>query len=153
MKLKQKKAKKPNGNIHPKRLFKTPEDLMKAFEGYKAYVKESAKEWLKVQYVGKDGERVTDPQRPPMSFVGFEVYCFKHHGQVDQYFTNHEGYYNDFVVICSHIKKEIAENQIAGGMLGFYNPSITQRLNGLTEKTESQINATVAATITGMEVK
>jgi hypothetical protein len=41
------------------------------------------------------------------------------------------------VVICSHIREEIRENQILGGMIGVYNPSITQRLNGLTDKTEN----------------
>jgi hypothetical protein len=30
----------------------------------------------------------------------------------------------------------IRQDQIEGGMVGQYNPSITQRLNGLTEKTD-----------------
>lgn len=67
---------------------------------------------------------------------GFEVFCYKNFGVVHQYFENKDGYYNDFVTICSHIKKEIRSNQINGGMLGVFNPSITQRLNNLAEKTE-----------------
>jgi hypothetical protein len=38
------------------------------------------------------------------------------------------------VSVCSRIRKNIREDQIAGGMAGIYNASITQRLNGLTEK-------------------
>lgn len=123
-----------NGNIHPSRIFKTPEDLKQAFDEYKLNLKEQAKEWLKVQYVGKDGERKADAQKIPMTMAGFEVYCYNNYGCVNHYFDNKEGYYDDFGTICRAIKKEIRTDQITGGMLGFYNPSITQRLNGLTDK-------------------
>ena len=123
--------------MHPTRIFKSAEELEKAFEEYKLFLEKESKEWVKVQYVGKDGDRREDPQKVPMTMEGFERYCYKNHGKVDQYFHNKDGYYEDFVTICSHIKKEIRENQIIGGLLGFYNPSITQRLNGLTEKVET----------------
>jgi hypothetical protein len=122
--------------MHPTRIFKTPEELEQAFEQYKESLKEEAKQWLKVQYVGKDGERVADPQKVPYTLEGFKRYCRKNYGDVEQYFWNKDNYYNDFVGICSYIKNEIRENQITGGLLGFYNPSITQRLNGLTDKSE-----------------
>jgi len=41
--------------------------------------------------------------------------------------------------VCSRIKKSIRKDQIEGGMVGQYNPSITQRLNGLVEKQETSI--------------
>ncbi len=44
--------------------------------------------------------------------------------------------YGDYVGICRTIKEEIRADQIDGGMAGIYNPSITQRLNNLTEKKE-----------------
>lgn len=119
---------------HPTRIFNNPEELEKAFNEYKQDLKEQANEWLKVSYVGKEGERMEDAQKVPMTMEGFERYCYKHYGCVEQYFKNKDNYYNDFVPICSHIKREIRENQIIGGLLGFYNPSITQRLNGLTDK-------------------
>lgn len=124
------------GGMHPKRIFKKPEELEQAFEDYKEDLVNKGKEWLKVSYVGKDGDRVAEPQKLPMTFVGFEVYCYNKYGCIGQYFDNKDECYTDFVVICSHIKKEIAENQITGGMLGFYNPSITQRLNNLTERND-----------------
>jgi len=125
--------------MHPTRIFKTPEALEKAFNEYKEDLKEQSKEWLKVQYVGKEGERAVDPQKVPMTMEGFERFCYDHYGNVGQYFDNKDGYYDDFVAICLRIKKEIRENQIIGGLLGFYNPSITQRLNGLVEKTDNNI--------------
>jgi hypothetical protein len=125
--------------MHPTRIFKTPEELEQAFEQYKESLKEEAKQWLKIQYVGKDGERVADPQKVPYTLEGFKRFCRKNYGDVEQYFWNKDNYYNDFVGICSHIKNEIRENQITGGLLGFYNPSITQRLNNLTDKVETTI--------------
>lgn len=128
-----------NGNIHPTRIFKTPDDLLKAWEEFKLDVEKQSNEWLKVQYVGKDGSRMTDGQKVPLTMEGFERFCRNNYGCVNQYFDNQEGYYNDFLTICSHIKKEIRENQIIGGMLGFFNPSITQRLNGLADKQETKV--------------
>jgi len=123
--------------MHPTRIFKTPEELYKAFEEYKANLDIEAEKWLKVQYVGKEGERVTDKYKLPYTFEGFKVFCYKDYGNVEQYFINRNDLYAEFVSICSRIKEEIRDNQILGGMLGVYNPSITQRLNGLTDKTEN----------------
>lgn len=121
---------------HPTRIFETPEELEEAWNLYKEDLKVQADEWLKVQYVGKEGTRETDAQKVPYTMEGFERFCRTNYGCVEQYFKNQGEYYNEFVPICSHIRKEIRENQIIGGMLGFFNPSITQRLNGLAEKRE-----------------
>jgi hypothetical protein len=103
-------------------------------------LKTQSNEWVKVQYVGKDGTRVEEPQKVPMTFEGFKRFCRKKYGEVEQYFTNQNGYYDEFVGICRTIKEEIRENQITGGLLGFFNPSITQRLNALSDnvKTENE---------------
>jgi hypothetical protein len=122
--------------MHPSRIFKTPDELEIVWTSYKESLKQEANEWLKVQYVGKEGQRMEDAFKLPYTMDGFEVYCYKNHGCVNQYFDNKDGYYDDFVTICSHIRKEIRSNQITGGLLGVFNPSITQRLNGLTDKKE-----------------
>jgi hypothetical protein len=129
-----------NGNIHPSRIFKTPDELIKAFQEYKEDLKQQANEWVKVLYVGKDADRIEEAQKVPMTMEGFERFCYENYGDVENYFRNYEGYYFDFTAICSRIKKEIRENQITGGMLGFYNPSITQRLNSLVEKQSNEVN-------------
>lgn len=127
--------------MHPTRIFETPKQLLTAFNLYKEDLAKQSNEWLKVQYVGKDGERVTDPQKVPMTYEGFKRFCRVNYGEVKQYFEDKDGYYKEFVDVCSHIKDEIRENQIIGGLLGFYNPSITQRLNGLTDKSESKVDS------------
>jgi len=125
-----------NGNIHPTRIFRTPDELELAWEQYKEYLKKEALEWTKIQYVGKEGQRMEDPLKLPYTMEGFNVFCYKNYGVVREYFLNREGYYDDFTTICSHIKEEIRSNQITGGMLGMYNPSITQRLNNLSDNTD-----------------
>jgi len=129
--------------MHPKRIFKTPEDLVKAWNEYKDSLKERAKEWEKIQYVGKDGNKKTDYPKLALTMAGFEVFCYNNYGCVNQYFDNQDKMYNDFLTICSHIKNEIRDDQIQGGLLGFYNPSITQRLKDLIEQTENTTNQNV----------
>lgn len=124
---------------HPTRIFHYPDELEKAFDEFKEDLKEQANEWLRVQYVGKEGVRATDPQKVPMTLEGFKRFCRAKYGDVTEYFLNRDGLYDDFTIICSQIREEIRENQIIGGLLGFYNPSITQRLNGLTEKVENTV--------------
>lgn len=126
-----------NGNIHPSRIFRSPDELEQAWELYKKNLEEvESKDWQKVQYVGKEAQRMSDDYKLPYSMDDFEVYCYENYGCVEQYFKNKDGYYEDFVPICSYIKKAIRANQIRGGLLGVYNPSITQRLNNLVEKVE-----------------
>ena len=125
--------------MHPTRIFKTPDELEQAFEMYKQDLIKQSDEWQKIQYVGKDGERKADNFKLPMIMDGFEVFCYKNFGCVNQYFDNKDGLYSAFVTICSHIRKEIRTNQINGGLLGIYNPSITQRLNNLVEKSETSV--------------
>lgn len=122
--------------MHPTRIFRSPDELELAWKAYKDHLIEEASKWLKVQYVGKEGQRMADELKLPYTFDGFCVFCYNNYGTVHQYFENKDGLYTDFVGICSHIKQEIRENQITGGLLGVYNPSITQRLNNLVEKTE-----------------
>lgn len=124
------------GNIHPTRIFKAEEDLAKAWSEYKEDLKAKEKDWEKTHFVGKDGNEAKERRKLPLIMDGFEVFCLDRYGNVEQYFRNKDGYYEDFVGICSRIKKEIRTQQITGGMLGDFNPSITQRLNGLTDKQE-----------------
>jgi hypothetical protein len=125
-----------NGNIHPTRVFRTPDELERAFELYKEDLLVQAGSWQKVQYVGKEGQRMSDDLKLPYTLDGFEVFCYKNYGVVHQYFKNQDGLYSDFMPICSYIKQEIRSNQITGGMTGVFNTSITQRLNSLVEKIE-----------------
>lgn len=125
--------------IHPTRIFSRPDQMEQAFKEYKADLKLQGAEWLKVQYVGKEGERKADPMKVPMTLEGFERFARNKYGCIGHYFDNKDQLYDDFVAVCSHIRKEIRENQIIGGLMGVYNPSITQRLNGLVEKQQLNV--------------
>lgn len=129
-----------NGNIHPTRIFKHPEELLKVFEEYVVWIEEvESKKWQKIQYVGKDGTQKKDAYIVPLSFDSFSVYCYSRYGVVKQYFENPLGYFDDFIEVCSHIKERIRANQVTGGLLGVFNPSITQRLNNIVEETKTVI--------------
>jgi len=130
--------------MHPTRIFKTPDELEHAWKLYKEDLLIQAADWLKIQYVGKEGQRMTDAMKLPYTMDGFEVFCYNNYGNVGQYFDNKDGYYSDFVTICSHIKKEIRSNQITGGLLGVYNPSITQRLNSLQDTTKTELTGDIS---------
>lgn len=112
----------------------TPEKLYELFEAYKANRK--PREIQKATATGVKSEWHT----PPLTMEGFEIYCFKEVGSIDHYFRNTDNSYSEYLPICSNIKREIRNDQIEGGMVGQYNPSITQRLNGLTEKTDVTTN-------------
>lgn len=137
--------------IHPTRIFRQPEEMEKAWTEFKADLKEQAKDWPKIQYVGKEGNRVVDHPVLPYTLEGFKRFCRTNYGEVSQYFKNSNDLYEDFIPVCSRILEEIREQQIIGGMLGVYNPSITQRLNGLTEKVENKHEVEIKQ-ITGMKV-
>jgi len=130
--------------MHPTRIFKTPDELEHAWKLYKEDLLVQAADWLKIQYVGKEGQRMTDAMKLPYTMDGFEVFCYNNYGCVEQYFKNQEAYYDDFIPICSHIKKEIRSNQITGGLLGVYNPSITQRLNSLQDTTKTELTGDIS---------
>lgn len=116
------------------RNIESPEHLWKLFQEYVIDLKSKESEWLKIQYVGKEGDRKTDPFKLPLTLEGFKRYCWDVEvGCVEQYFKNQDEAYTEFLPICSRVKNAIRENQVLGGMLGVFNASITQRLNSLTD--------------------
>ena len=115
----------------------TPEVMAQLFEDYKNECKTNPRK--KHVFVGKDGTSDYELLERPLTIEGFRVYCYDKIGCVKQYFDNPDKRYNEYITICSHIREVIRRDQIEGGMVGQYNPSITQRLNGLKEQTESTI--------------
>lgn len=123
--------------MHPTRIFKAPDELWRAFEDYVTETKANPRK--KHVFVGKDATSEFELLERPLTMEGFEIYCYEHYGTVKHYFDNKQGYYEEFGAICSRIKQAIRRDQIEGGMVGQYNPSITQRLNNLVEKVENTV--------------
>ena len=116
----------------------TPEKMWEYFEAYRAGVKSNPR--LKTVFPGKDAIPQYEPLERPLTLEGFENWCADA-GIIDgleHYFANTKGNYSDYLSICSRIKRVIRQDQIEGGMAGVYNPSITQRLNSLVEKSENK---------------
>lgn len=117
----------------------TPEVMWQLFLAYSKQVK--LKPIKVVDWVGGMGKRIIRKKERPLTMEGFELYCMdkKIVNDLGDYFSNKDGRYSDFATICSRIKKSIREDQIGGGMAGIYNPSITQRLNNLVDKSSVQV--------------
>ena len=123
-----------------KKYIETPEILWQHFLDYKDYVKKKpiiVKDW-----VGKDATGVYREKERPLTVEGFENYLEDKEviSHLSDYFANTNGKYSDYSTICSRIKRNVRQDQIEGGMAGIYNPSITQRLNGLVDKKEVEHN-------------
>jgi hypothetical protein len=114
----------------------TPEKMYELFEAYKKDVKDNPRK--KHTFVGKDGISEFELLERPLTMEGFKCYCYNLIGNIEQYFTNQDNAYTEYLGICSRIRDEIRRDQIEGGMVGQYNPSITQRLNGLVDKKETE---------------
>jgi hypothetical protein len=133
------------------KLIKTPEALYELFQTYKTWVINNP---ITIEdYVGKDAHLVTRNKPRPLSVAGFQVYCYNNASDVHHYFENTEGRYEDYGGICRVIKREVRQNQIDGGMAGIFNPSITQRLNGLTDKQEIKTDQPTEMKITVVKGK
>ena len=119
----------------------TPERMWEIFLAYKKETKENP---IKVHdFVGKDGDPVYRDKEKPLTIEGFECYCFENDiiGDLSHYFANTDNRYSDYLTICSRIKKMVRRDQIEGGMVGIYKESITQRLNGLKEQSETDVTS------------
>jgi len=121
---------------HGTKNIETPEKLWEYFLAYKEQAKSNP--ILVHDFVGKDADEVQRRKERPLTVDGFECWCYDNGiiSDLSQYFANTEQRYTDYQTICTRIKKAVRTDQIEGGMAGIYNPSITQRLNNLVEKTE-----------------
>ena len=117
----------------------SPEKMWELFTDYREHIKSNP--IRKQVFVGKDGHVEYEERERPLTIEGFENYVADKDiiADLSQYFANTEGRYTDYQTICSRIKRTIKQCQIEGGMAGIYNPSITQRLNGLAEKQDNRL--------------
>ena len=116
------------------RNFEAPDDLYQLFVEYRKKVKDNPR--YQYSLSNKTGKAEPIPLEVPLTMSGFRVFCHDNSLVVHDYFANTGGRYSDFTTICKRISDEIRNDQIQGGMVGQFNASITQRLNGLTEKTD-----------------
>lgn len=114
---------------------KTPEELWQLFEDYRQEVKSNPR--IKVEYVGKDGQRVSTPIERPLIIEGFKCFCADKVGDIQAYWNNRNDEYSEFSPIITRVREEIRREQIDGGMVGAYNSNLTARINSLKEQSET----------------
>lgn len=121
----------------------TPEIMWDYFIEYKKTIKDNP--IIVGDWVGKDADHVYREKEKPLTMVGFQNYLDDENiiTDVTDYFENKDGRYSEFIRICSRIKRNIQQDQIEGGMANIYNASITQRLNGLVDKKETEIKGSL----------
>ena len=127
---------KPGGKNGTKYL--TPDDLWLLFTKYQFELKRNP--FRVLDWVGGAGKPVERLKEKPLTIEGFKNFVVDKKGfkNLGEYFNNHESRYDEYINVIDRIKRTIRQDQIEGGMAQIYNPSITQRLNNLVEKTENK---------------
>jgi len=113
----------------------TPEAMWDLFESYRQWCKQNPR--YSYSLSTKTGEATAIPLERPLTQVGFRSFAADAGSTVNDYFSNKDGRYTEYATICSRIEEVIRQDQIEGGLVGQYNPSITQRLNNLTERVDT----------------
>lgn len=122
----------------------TPEKMWEYFLQYEKETKSNP--FLKHTFVGKDGNSEYEQRERCLTTEGFYEFVCEHEEtkfdttcpDLSDYFENKDGRYSDYIRVCSRIKRRIRKDQIEGGMASIYNPSITQRLNGLVDHVKEE---------------
>lgn len=116
----------------------TPERMWELFTEYKDSVKSNPRK--KVEYVGRNGDKVLTPIERPLTLDGFYCYGYDNGITIHHYFDNPEGAYGEYRGIIARIRSEVRNEQIDGAMVGAYNSNLTARLNGISENTNATVN-------------
>lgn len=110
------------------KIFKTPEQLLEACYEYFEY--QSQQTWVKIDYRGKDADRVELPVSSPFTLTGMCIFL----GVNTQYFTDFSKICSkDFTLVITHVKEIIYTQKFEGATVGTYNSNIIARDLGLAD--------------------
>lgn len=119
----------------------TPEKMWELFQQYKKEINTNpfkTKDW-----VGKDANEIKREHMKVMTMEGFECFVMDNtkitYPDLTEYFEGKNESYANYFPICSRVRREIRRDQLEKGLSGLANPSITQRLNGLVDRKETEI--------------
>jgi hypothetical protein len=128
----------PTKQSHSKYI-ESPDKLWELFIDYVKH--EQSNPYHKVDYVGKNGERVLTPLPTPITFVGFECYLADKGiiNSLGDYSSNKGGKYSDYSTIITRIQNNCYVQNFKGAAVGLFNPNLIARKLGLTDKVEQTI--------------
>jgi len=114
----------------------TPEKLLQLWDEYKEQVGTD-----EIEHSTPKGDVVILSVQKPLLRSGFEAFVYRKLGfGISQYLDNNSNLYDEYIGVITCIRKEWETNQISGTMTGKYKaPNLTARLNGLADKSESNI--------------
>ena len=118
----------------------TPERLWELFCEYVKHERDNPMK--KVEYVGRNGEKVLTPLETPITFEGFECYLSDNgyiHG-LEDYRTNKNGAYGDYSNIITRISSNCFVHNFKGASVGLFNPNLIARKLGIAENTNATVN-------------
>ena len=119
-----------------------PETIGEYFQAYYKSIKDNPR--TKVDYVGKDGDKVDKPIERPLTISGFFNFCHKEYSvTMEHYWYNIDERYDDYRTIITRVKALIREDQIEGALIGEYNSNLTARLNSLVDKKETEVKGSL----------
>jgi hypothetical protein len=118
-------------------IFSSPDEMMLMFEEYKQWA--DANPVIKTEAI-KSGENAGDlikiPLQRPYTIWGFARYCKCSRQAIQNYGSN--DIHKEFFGVYEAISTEMTEQNVAGGLNGTYNASLTARINGIVDKTETE---------------
>jgi len=109
---------------------------------FKLYVeKERNNPMYKVEYVGRDGDRVDTPLQTPITFEGFECYLADEGiiNDLGKYSANTDNAYTEYVTIITRIRNNCFVQNFKGASVGLFNANIIAKKLGLIEKSEQTV--------------
>ena len=111
------------------------------------FKQQDATPWEKTDFKGKDAVKVSIPTSAPYLWSGFEDFLFERGvcSSLKDYRTasrkpkEEQGIYAPFSEVITHIDKIMLTQKISGAMVGAYNSNLVARLEGLVDKTETDV--------------
>lgn len=127
----------------------------KLWEWFCKYVKHECNHPMyKIEYVGRNGEKVRTPLETPITFEGFECYLADKGVIQDlgDYVSNKGGRYAEYSTIITRIQKNCFVHNYKGAAVGLFHANLIARKLGIADKKEQTAEVNISQ-ITGMEVK
>lgn len=126
-----------------KKYIESPEKLWELFTQFVEH--EKSNPFLKVEYVGKDGNEVNTALQVPIMFESFECWLADNDiiSGLSHYSQNLDGRYESYVQIITRIKQNCFSQNFKGAAVGLFNANLIARKLGLNESVNQTITTSV----------
>jgi hypothetical protein len=122
---------------------KTPEYLWELFCNYVQH--ERGNPMFKVEYVGKEGDKVNTPLQVPITFEGFECWLADEGiiQDLGDYSKNDDNRYKTYASIITRIQNNCFAQNFKGAAVGLFNANLIAKKLGLVEKKQTELTGSI----------